>query len=86
MQQMAQDDKGKRPPMCNDDNIRNTVPRKVRRVIPFLWAKHTSPTETHTQFIEVYGHGVLSVQHGRKLCKEFGNVRSNTVIVTAPVG
>jgi hypothetical protein len=51
--------------------------KEVCSVIRFLWAKHVSPVEIHRQLIEVYGDGVMSVQHVREWCREFKNGRTN---------
>jgi hypothetical protein len=63
--------------MCNGNDIGNMVPQEVHSVIRFLWAEHVSPIKIHCQLIEVYGDGVMSVQHVRNWCREFENGRTN---------
>jgi hypothetical protein len=48
---------------------------KVRSVIRFLWAKGTAPIEIHREIQAVYGPNVMTVQHVRKLCREFSGCR-----------
>jgi hypothetical protein len=50
---------------------------EVCSVIRFLWGKHISPNEIFHILIEVYGDGVVSVQHVRKCCREFKNGETN---------
>ena len=46
---------------------------EVRAVIRFLNAKHVSPTEIHTQLVEVYGEHVMTKCHVYKWCKKFSD-------------
>jgi len=45
---------------------------EVQSVIRFLWAKGTAPIEIHREIQVVYGPNVMTVQHVRKWCREFG--------------
>ena len=50
---------------------------EVRAVIRFLNAKHVSPTEIHTQLVEVYGEHVMTKCHVYKWCKKFSEGRES---------
>jgi hypothetical protein len=57
---------------------------EVRGVVRILWAKHVYPVEIHRQMIEVYGDGVMSVQHVRKWCREFERTSMMTIAAVGP--
>jgi hypothetical protein len=46
---------------------------EFRSVIRFLWAKHVSLIEIHSQLIEMYGDDEMKVQHVRKWYRLFQN-------------
>jgi len=48
---------------------------EVRSVIRFLWAKGTAQIEIQREIHAVYGSNVMTVQHMRKWCREFGGCR-----------
>ena len=44
-----------------------------------MWAKGTAPIEIHREIQAVYGPNVMTVQHGRKWCREFSGCRVSVV-------
>ena len=46
---------------------------EFRSVIRFLWAKHVSLIEIHSQLIEMYDDDEMKVQHVRKWYRLFQN-------------
>jgi len=50
---------------------------EVRAVIRFLNAKHVSPSNIHTQLVQVYGENVISKCNVYEWCKKFSKGRDN---------